>query len=167
MNLRTATIAAFLAAFVYLQPYRPIVVSGDSMNPTLADGQWILGARRPPRIARGDVVVFRRGSETCVKRVVCLPGDGIEQYRLGDQWIVPSNERARASLVRQRKPRYDLVVPAGHLYVVGDNLYGSVDSRTYGPVPTADVVAVVPKAPAFTQGWYAPAHATRALMATL
>ena len=167
MNLRKLAYAALLGALTYLQPYRPFVVNGDSMSPSFDSGQWVVGIARPARLSRGDVVVFHHGAETMIKRVAYLPGDHIERYLVVDQWIVPPNERNRASMIRQRLRRNDLVVPERQLFVVGDNVYGSVDSRTYGPILSRDVVAVVPRAPTLKGGWYAPSHLTRSMVAAL
>lgn len=167
MNLRLLLCAASLAALTYLQPLRPYVVDGTSMSPTLASGQWIVGDVRPRKVARGDVVVFRHGSDTMVKRVAYLPGDRIERYLLQDQWLVPLNERMRSSMIHRGLPRRDLVVPEACLFVVGDNYQESVDSRTYGPIDNEDVLAVLPKVAPRVDGWWSPGHLGQALVATL
>jgi hypothetical protein len=38
-------------------------------------------------------------------------------------------------------------VPENHIYVVGDNLRKSSDSRNFGPVPISDVIAWLPGSP--------------------
>ncbi len=167
MNLRTPAAVALSGTLLLLQPYRPFVVDGDSMSPTLASGQWLIGDARPHQIARGDVVVFRRGSETMIKRVALLPGDRIERYHFLGEWKIPVNMMMRNAMVRQRMRRSDLTVPEDRLYVLGDNLAQSVDSRTYGTIPLHDVIAVVPRVGPSEQAWTAPDHLTRTLAAAL
>ena len=73
--------------------------------------------RRPP--ARGDVVVFQdpEGSPLwLIKRVTGLPGD------------TPSG--------------CTTAVPVDHLYLVGDRLADSRDSRAFGPVAQSRVVGL-------------------------
>jgi signal peptidase I len=66
MSPRFLTGAALLGALVVLQPYRPYVVAGDSMDPTFSSGQILIGRVRPKHVARGDVIVFRKDNETMV-----------------------------------------------------------------------------------------------------
>lgn len=167
MNLRYPLCAAMLSALAYLQPYRPFVVDGDSMSPTLVTGEWVVGVARPTRLSRGDVVVFRHGAETMIKRVAYLPGDRIERYFVVHQWVVPPNPYMRASLVRRGLPRHDLIVPQGHLFVVGDNYPVSFDSRSFGSIDEGEVLALLPKAAPFADGWYAPSHLTKSMVAVL
>ncbi len=60
--------------------FKPIIVSGDSMQPSLASGDFLLVDRfayrnSPPE--RGDMVIARTGRELMVKRVVGVPNDQI------------------------------------------------------------------------------------------
>ena len=57
----------------------PMTVSGDSMYPSLHDGDKVVVLKVGASIERGDIVVFERpgGSEPPVKRVIGMPGDVI------------------------------------------------------------------------------------------
>jgi signal peptidase I len=95
------------------------VVRGKSMEPTFRDGQVVLvgkGGLLFGPLKRGDVVVFTRNGQLLVKRVVALPYE-----------TAPDGTR----------------VPANHIYVVGDNLEVSDDSRTFGPIPLRSVIGKV------------------------
>jgi len=61
--------------------WMPCLVTGRSMEPTLASGDWVLLDRhayrhQPPQ--RGDIVVARVGRERLIKRIVGLPGETVE-----------------------------------------------------------------------------------------
>ncbi|MDQ1713707.1 MAG: hypothetical protein QOE45_3157 [Frankiaceae bacterium] len=55
-------------------PWLRVAVSGLSMVPTLAPGEWLLVRRTPPRVGR--VVVVRLPERLVVKRVTRRTGDG-------------------------------------------------------------------------------------------
>jgi mitochondrial inner membrane protease subunit 1 len=99
------------------------------MRPELAPGDRLWVDPRPGRpLALGDIAVFRdpeTPGRLLVKRVVGLAGD-----RSG-----PGTP-----------------LPEGSVYVEGDNLCASRDSRTFGPVPQGAVVGVA---------WYRYAPAAR------
>ncbi len=135
-----------VAALLALQPFRLFVVDGTSMTPTFASGQILLANARPHDIVRGDVVVFRHEGETMVKRVAYLPGDAIQRFWFVGEWKFPSTEKMRRSMDRQgAKARWD-VIPQDSVYVLADNPDGSIDSRTLGPIPKEEVLAIVPNA---------------------
>ncbi|KAK8865874.1 signal peptidase I [Kwoniella newhampshirensis] len=118
-------------------------------------------AKRGPK--RGDVIVATSPMDprqTVCKRVIGVEGDMIEiEPRRGGQrkWIdavgqdymvdVPSSSESRfefdelsSRLVPRRNGEGQWVkVPKGHVWLVGDNLSNSTDSRKYGPVPIAMV----------------------------
>lgn len=108
-----------IIAFLYHNFFTLSVVRGKSMEPTFRDGQVVLvgkGGLLFGPLKRGDVVVFTRNGELLVKRVVALPYE-----------TAPDGTQ----------------VPANHLYVVGDNLEVSEDSRSFGPIPLSSVIGKV------------------------
>src|SRR5687768_12229500 len=83
----------------------PIVVVGHSMEPTLQSGQmaWVDRTyyhRRSPR--RGDVLIFRRGSEICVKRVYRAPGDTLWYFATEGGQCLLVREMLVSALLRGR-----------------------------------------------------------------
>jgi len=102
-------------------------VTGDSMFPTyMGDDEKVLVEAITPmlgRITPGDVVICVRpvdAREHIIKRVMGIAGDEVLLY--------PDRDN---STVRK------ITVPKGHVWIQGDNLLHSFDSRTYGPVPLA------------------------------
>ncbi|KAF9068019.1 peptidase S24/S26A/S26B/S26C, partial [Rhodocollybia butyracea] len=106
------------------------LMSGPSMLPTLAvNGEIVVEDRislrlNPSSLARGDLVVVRspiNPTAIVCKRVIGLPGDVVCVDPTGQ--TSPSTEH--------------VLVPKGHIWICGDNLPYSRDSRLYGPVPMA------------------------------
>ncbi len=119
------------------------LVSGDSMNPNLYDGERVLINRSSPEGLpdRGDMVVFRYPLDPVrefVKRVIGLPGDEVEM-RQGRVFVNGSFLEEGYRIVRDRASIPAVRVPAGALFVLGDNRPVSEDSRFFGFVPLADV----------------------------
>ncbi|KAF5313293.1 hypothetical protein D9619_003039 [Psilocybe cf. subviscida] len=121
----------FLSYIIGLSP-----MAGPSMLPTFAVwGDVILEdkityALFPEKLARGDVILLEspleRGHKIC-KRVLGLPGDIVCVDPTGH--YAPSNQH--------------VIIPKGHIWIVGDNASMSRDSRLYGPVPMALIKARV------------------------
>jgi len=122
-------------------------IPGGSMAPTLVPGDYILVATyvyrsNPPQ--RGDVIVFRyppNPKQSYVKRVIGVPGDVVkmESHRL---WL--NGEELEESYTQHETQllgsRGEWSVPAGHLFVLGDNRDNSSDSRMWGFVAHDQVV---------------------------
>uniref|UniRef100_A0ACD5WXT7 Uncharacterized protein n=1 Tax=Avena sativa TaxID=4498 RepID=A0ACD5WXT7_AVESA len=73
-------------------------------------------------VASGDVVQFVSPEDprkTVMKRVLGMEGDAVTYL------VDPGNSDASKTVV----------VPKGHIWVQGDNIYASRDSRQFGPVP--------------------------------
>lgn len=117
-------------------------VPSESMSPTLRPGDHIVVTRYlSDRPGRGDVVVFRHpaGRDLAVKRVVGIPGDLVEsrEGRLHISGRMLEEPYAAEMGLMHIPPQ---LVPAGHLFVLGDNRNDSWDSRHWGPLPDSMVV---------------------------
>ena len=153
--------ALLLAGMAYAaQPVRLGVTSGESMTPTLQNGQPYLLDTRAYKSAsprRGEVVVFRREGVTCIKRVIAVGGDTLLlqqiQYEGADELVeredVPRIKRLIADPRMRRVVRlHSLTIPRDSVYVVGDARSISRDSRAFGPVPISCILGRVPAPPA-------------------
>ena len=145
------SLLAVLVIFGFVRPFvaEPFGITTDSMDPTLRAGDSALTTKFAYRFAepqRGDVVLFKApddGAPT-IKRVVGLPGDTVA---VNDGVLVVNGEKKREDYVDYGMTDSTFLspthVPAGHVYLMGDNRMNSLDSRSYGPVPEADLLGKV------------------------
>ncbi len=158
--LGVAVVLALIARTFLLETF---YIPTGSMEPTLSIGDRVLVDRleyrfHPPD--RLDIVVFsdayppgpgmRSISTVCpegssgpthlIKRVIGLPGDTVEGRAgqvyvdgqvLAEPFLPPGTTTSRFGPVK---------VPAGDLWVMGDNRGSSCDSRVFGPIPESSVV---------------------------
>jgi signal peptidase I len=116
------------------------VVDGDSMEPNLHTGQFLIVSRLAYMVgdpAHGDIVVFhypRNPEESYVKRVIGVPGDDIiiegrQVYVNGFPIDEPYLSETAQSYSRGH---YTATVPENSYFVLGDNRAGSSDSVNWG-----------------------------------
>jgi signal peptidase I, bacterial type len=131
-------IAVAVAVCIRTFIFEPIFVSGESMIPTLNNGES-LGVEKFSRYsslpARGEIVIVTDpdNNETLVKRVVGLPGDTVE-VKNSTLYI---NGKAQSEPYVSKTPYNDfkaVMVPPDTIFVMGDNRANSKDSRFFGPV---------------------------------
>jgi signal peptidase I len=132
-------------------PTRLVEIPSTSMEPTLRPGDRVLvdeGAYRGRAPRRGDIVAFTLPEPdpdlVWVKRVIGLPGDTIGErhgtmYVNGRKVVLPSE-----GIAPDHHTLGPWVVPSGHLFVIGDYLANSNDSRfAVGYVPMHRVIGRV------------------------
>ncbi|MDD5657906.1 MAG: signal peptidase I [Elusimicrobia bacterium] len=152
-------IAATLAVLMPLRWWvaEPISVASPSMEPTLHVGTYLLLDKltlrsRAPR--RGDIVVLRSPDEPgvdLIKRIVALSGESLElrQKRVYIDGRELDEPYAVHSRQGERLEGDDLearTVPAGNLFVLGDNRDESRDSSVWKDPATGEPRPFVPQA---------------------
>ena len=136
------------ALFVLLLALRlfvaePFKIPSESMAPTLEPGDQALVEKIAGAPHRGDLVAFHqpKTGEVLLKRVVALGGDTVG---LEDGILVVNRHAVRepyANTKSQDSVYFGPVrVPAGAVFVMGDNRGVSEDSRDFGAVPTRAVI---------------------------
>jgi len=137
------------------------------MADTLHNGDRLIIWKVPKTLARitgndylpnrGDiVVVVKKGlyedegdkEKQLIKRVIALPGERVvvkdgtlTVYNTErPEGFQPDEELPYGKDIPATTGEVDSVVPAGSIFVVGDNRPNSLDSRSFGPVPEKDIV---------------------------
>lgn len=144
-NTKAATkfaLTTLMVAGALVQPYRLVVVDGLSMSPTYTDGSLHLAVKPKGNLYRGEVVVLKSPVGVIVKRIQFLPGDRFVQMKMGNSWVFAGTRFTLHSKLGRIKTRIYTMLP-DQVYVLGDNRERSVDSSTFGPVPTANILCAL------------------------
>jgi signal peptidase I len=126
---------------------QPFVIPSTSMENTLLVGDRVLVSKFAYRSGSpryGDVVVFTSpedGTTDLIKRVIALAGQTVD---IQDGRVIVDGRRLSEPYVNRDFPsHYDadrpVRVPAGTVWVMGDNRANSKDSRYIGPIATSDI----------------------------
>jgi len=130
---------------------QPFIVSGASMDPTFADGQYLIVDQLSQRFEepkRDSVIIFKYPKDKTkffIKRVIGLPGetveikDGVVTIVLKDGIATTLSEPFVADGNKKLEDFTSDPLSADEYFVLGDNRLGSLDSRSWGPV-TADLI---------------------------
>lgn len=113
------------------------------MEPALRDGQIVLVRPIGRRLRVGDIVVLAMsGGERCVKRVAGGPSATVE-LEAGRLYVDQRSYDASPRVAGARVETWR--VPEGHVFVMGDNLQQSDDSRVWPEpfVPVERIIGVV------------------------
>jgi signal peptidase I len=141
-----------IIALVIVLPVRlfiaqPFIVSGASMDPTFATGEYLIVDQISYHIgnpSRGQVTVFKYPkdeSKYFIKRIIGLPGETVvidgtnviiknkahpDGFTLNEPYISLNNEK---------EDSLSMTLKDGEYFVMGDNRRESFDSRSWGVLP--------------------------------
>ena len=121
-----------------------LLVSGDSMEPGLNDGDLILLVRTHD-LHPGDLVSFKWSDKTLLKRVIARPGDWVMIDEAGRVYVngkLLDEPYVSEFRLGESDVSYPLQVPNGSYFVMGDERTSSLDSRStlVGCVETDQIV---------------------------
>lgn len=119
------------------------VISGNSMSPTLHDGDLVLIKKAFIHPERSDIILVRDpNGYNIIKRVIAIPGESIE---IINGMVYINNQPLKESYSAGESldiPK--TTVPDGHYFVIGDNRTPgeSLDSRdeNIGPIREEHVI---------------------------
>lgn len=123
-----------------------IWISGESMLPTLEDGELVLAEKlTKDNLAGGDIAIVRYpDGMQCVKRIMGTAGDAIE---IRDSQLILNGKIIEEPYVKEQEfgDMGQVIVPENTVFVMGDNRNNSLDSRepTVGPIPRENIVGKV------------------------
>lgn len=119
-----------------------VVVDGNSMNPTLYNGDFGFSfvITKNIKINRFDTVVINASDEKkIVKRVIGLPNETIEFI---DDYLYINGELIEQDFKYQGFTQdLKVTLQSDEYYVLGDNREHSNDSRFYGPFNSKQIVS--------------------------
>lgn len=158
-----------LTNYVRFHQVESFRIPTDSMSPTILAGDILFADKRyscagcKQAVQRGDIAVFANPNNRTlyyIKRVIALPEDRVQiigndisvngkslvvEKRIegNQQTVTETNGDKRWEVswdMGKEPPALDMIVPAGSVFVLGDNRTASKDSRAFGVVPLQDVV---------------------------
>lgn len=130
-----AALAVTILFVVFTFFIRGVGVQGDSMEPTLHDGDWLAVSTMLP-VNNSDIVILTQPNtmdKPLVKRVIAKGGqtvniDFISHVLTVDDKVL--DEPYIAAVTEESGDvQFPLVVPKGQVFVLGDNRNNSLDSR--------------------------------------
>ncbi|MFK0257187.1 signal peptidase I [Streptomyces sp. NPDC090445] len=140
----------FLGGFVWAALlYQPYTVPTDSMTPAVKPGDRVLAQRIDGgEVRRGDIVIFTDAmwsDSPMVKRVVGIGGDTVRCCGEGGRLSVNGKELDEPYIDRTRpvtpdgtapagspaSTPFEVTVPEGNLFLLGDKRSNSLDSRAH------------------------------------
>lgn len=117
-----------------------------SMFPGVRDGDLVMFYRLDKRYVARDTLVLAYQGQKQVRRVVATAGDTVD---ITEEGLLINGALQQELDIYAATQRYDngvefpLVVPEGHVFVLGDSRTNATDSRVYGTLDISDTLGKV------------------------
>lgn len=132
------TLVVIVIVFSFVAPITR--VSGESMEPTLFDGEVLMVWALMYQAEAGDIVIItdptvaRLEGQSIVKRVIAVAGDVVEIRYDSNEVLVNGVALVEDYILEEMRAIYygggeEFTVPEGTVFVLGDNRNHSSDSR--------------------------------------
>lgn len=123
-----AALAVLVSSFVF-----PVMqISGESMNPTLVDGEIIV-LLKVNELHAGDLLSFTWNNRTLIKRIIAGPGDWVVIDENGDVYVnevLLDEPYVKDKALGECDITFPFQVPEDSFFVMGDKRSTSIDSRS-------------------------------------
>lgn len=142
--ISASLLAIFIAGFIRIFFFDTYIVTNKSMSPTLDEGDEILLIKKSfilNRIKNFDIIVFRMGENNLVKRVIGKEGDRIEIIN-GEIYL--NNNLLKYEYYNfEEKDNISYTIGHKQYFVLGDNVFVSEDSRSFGLINESYIIGQV------------------------
>lgn len=150
--IQTLVIFLAIGTAIYLFIAQPHRVSGQSMFPTLENGDYILTNKIGYTFGqpqKGQIIVFKEPRDESldfIKRIIGLPGDKLKiesgkvyvNGRVIDEgYLDPTITTLPASFLKEDQ---EVIIPEDRYIVIGDNRLASSDSREWGFITRDEII---------------------------
>ncbi len=150
--IQTFVVFGAIFALIYLFVAQFHKVSGNSMIPTMHNGDYLITEKVSYKLGdpkRGDIIVLknpRDESQDFIKRIIAVPGDTIKIEdmavfvnggQIPEEYLPPQTPTHTGAYLSQRK---NIRLDSNEYFVMGDNRDHSSDSREWGPITKQEIV---------------------------
>ena len=106
--------------------YQLCIIDGDSMFPTLKNGNIVFIKKYDLDLKHNDIVVIKKDNKTIIKRLVGMPNDKIE---INDYLYINGEKNDNLYIEDRGNISNAIFLKDNEYFVLGDNRQNSIDSR--------------------------------------
>ncbi|MDD2392074.1 MAG: signal peptidase I [Bacilli bacterium] len=129
-----------LVVFIRFFLVTPVIIDGDSMDPTLKEEEIVLLNKIDKKYDRYKIVVIDYQDERLIKRIIGLPGENIK-CKNGVVYINGKPIDDSFNLITDDFE--EIKIKEEYYFLMGDNRTVSLDSRRIGSIPKSNIKGTV------------------------